>query len=745
MNRSMVSIAGPVFMGLVVTAEAGAQPLGTFTWQLQPYCNRVTVNVRQDGAVYTLDGTDDQCGAAQRAPVVGVAAVNPDGSIGFGLNIVAPSGQPVPVQARISVATLSGTWRDSGGNTGTFAFGGALPGLPRPVPTAPGDITEVTAGTGLTGGGLAGAVTVAVDPTVVQSRVTTACPAGQALRSILQNGTAVCEPITGSAGGDITAVTAGVGLTGGGDAGDVTLSVVYGGDGIAEAVARADHEHLHNASSVAIGTSALAGFGVNNVAIGFDALRFTNSGSNNTAIGYQAARSVTDTSAVTAVGSEAFRNTTALGNTGVGASAGRATTTGQLNTAVGHSALFTNQTGSHNVAVGRAALLFATTSNNTAVGAFALDAATIGTANTALGQRAFSNLTTGSSNTALGNEAGALLVTGSLNTLVGDNADVASGALSNATALGANAFVAQDNSLVLGSINGINGATADARVGIGTSTPDSTLDVARESSDITDGTNVMRTTYFGASNNNETFESLRARGTRAAPAPVLANDNLFTVSGGAYNGSAFASLKAFAVAEASQDWTTTANGTRWKFGTTPDGALNSVERLRIEHNGRVGIGTTTPDAVLHVNGTVHATGLLRLDALAAAGTTTLCRNLQTNEVAQCSSSLRYKEQVAPFASGLAVLKRFTPISFTWKGGGPPDVGFGAEDVAAIDPRFAVFNPDGTVEGVKYDRLTTVLVNAVKELEAQNADLRDRNEALERRLAAIEAALARLPE
>ncbi|MBL0200788.1 MAG: hypothetical protein IPP81_11800 [Chitinophagaceae bacterium] len=32
-------------------------------------------------------------------------------------------------------------------------------------------------------------------------------------------------------------------------------------------------------------------------------------------------------------------------------------------------------------------------------------------------------------------------------------------------------FVAQNNSMVLGSINGVNGATADTRVAIGTSVP----------------------------------------------------------------------------------------------------------------------------------------------------------------------------------------------------------------------------------------------------------------------------------
>jgi hypothetical protein len=49
--------------------------------------------------------------------------------------------------------------------------------------------------------------------------------------------------------------------------------------------------------------------------------------------------------------------------------------------------------------------------------------------------------------------------------------------LSNTTAIGANATVGANNSLVLGSIAGLNGATADTLVGIGTPTPTAKLDV----------------------------------------------------------------------------------------------------------------------------------------------------------------------------------------------------------------------------------------------------------------------------
>ncbi|MGE0360331.1 MAG: tail fiber domain-containing protein [Vicinamibacterales bacterium] len=120
----------------LVAQSASAQSLGTFRWQLQPYCNVVTVNVVQQGAVYTVDGHDDQCGAPQRAPLVGLATPNPDGTIGFGLNVVTvPGGRGVQIDARIALATLSGTWRDSAGNSGTFAFGASTGGSPRPLPT----------------------------------------------------------------------------------------------------------------------------------------------------------------------------------------------------------------------------------------------------------------------------------------------------------------------------------------------------------------------------------------------------------------------------------------------------------------------------------------------------------------------------------------------------------------------------------------------------------------------------------
>ena len=58
-----------------------------------------------------------------------------------------------------------------------------------------------------------------------------------------------------------------------------------------------------------------------------------------------------------------------------------------------------------------------------------------------------------------------------------------------------------------------------------------------------------------------------------------------------------------------------------------------------------------------------------------------------------------------------------------------DLGFGAEDVQRIEPLLVTYNPQGMVEGVKYDRITAVLVNALKEHQQQLASQQSQIEEL----------------
>jgi hypothetical protein len=89
-----------------------------------------------------------------------------------------------------------------------------------------GTITGVTAGTGLSGGGASGAVSLAVNSAVVQSRIGGSCSAGQSIRAIGVDGTVTCEADDDTnSGGTITGVTAGTGLSGGGASGGVSLAI----------------------------------------------------------------------------------------------------------------------------------------------------------------------------------------------------------------------------------------------------------------------------------------------------------------------------------------------------------------------------------------------------------------------------------------------------------------------------------------------------------------------------------------
>jgi trimeric autotransporter adhesin len=115
--------------------------------------------------------------------------------------------------------------------------------------------------------------------------------------------------------------------------------------------------------------------------------------------------------------------------------------------------------------------------------------------------------------------------------------------------------------------------------------------------------------------------------------------------------------------------------------------------------------------------TVIVRGKLQVDTLGTAGSQQVCLN-GSSRLAPCSSSLRYKTDLQPFAGGLSIINRLEPISYTWKDGGLRDVGFGAEQVEKIEPLLVIYNTNGQVEGVKYDRITVALVNALKEQQQQ---------------------------
>lgn len=333
----------------------------------------------------------------------------------------------------------------------TFAPGQMFPG------TGNGTITAVTAGTDLTGGGSGGNVTLGVDTTKVPQL--NAANAFTGNQSVTGNVTA-----SGAVNGGVLNATSSFNFGGVPFAfGSSTTGNVFLGF--------AGNSMASNVANTGVGYSALAALttGVGNVAVGGGALLGNTTGGGNTAIGWASLNTTTTSSSNTAIGSQA------LGYNG----------TGSYNTATGAYALIVNTTGSFGTAGGVQSLYSNTTgTSNTAYGVNTLFANTTGNQNTAIGSHALATNTTGADNTAVGFQAGtpqdSANTAGWNNTFVGFNANtggVNEATLSNATAIGAYAQVTENNALVLGGINGVNGATANTLVGIGTTAPTQTLEV----------------------------------------------------------------------------------------------------------------------------------------------------------------------------------------------------------------------------------------------------------------------------
>jgi hypothetical protein len=126
--------------------------------------------------------------------------------------------------------------------------------------------------------------------------------------------------------------------------------------------------------------------------------------------------------------------------------------------------------------------------------------------------------------------------------------------------------------------------------------------------------------------------------------------------------------------------------------------------------------------------------------LGTAGGIPLCHN-GSRQIADCSSSLRYKSDVQPFVGGLSLIHRLRPITFLWKDGGMKDIGFAAEEVEKVEPLLTFRNAKGEIEGVKYAQIIAALVNAIKEQQTQIHSQQEQLRERERQAAAQQTRLA----
>ena len=134
------------------------------------------------------------------------------------------------------------------------------------------------------------------------------------------------------------------------------------------------------------------------------------------------------------------------------------------------------------------------------------------------------------------------------------------------------------------------------RVGVGTNAPTDTLNVQAAAA----GTAITLVESSDSGSNPAAFIGYRSRGTDlSGHTAIQANNTMTQFSAGAHDGSAFA-VGSKIISTASQTWTTSAHGTRLGIFTTPDGSTTPAERMRIDSSGNVGIGTSSPSSLLHL-------------------------------------------------------------------------------------------------------------------------------------------------
>lgn len=175
-----------------------------------------------------------------------------------------------------------------------------------------------------------------------------------------------------------------------------------------------------------------------------------------------------------------------------------------------------------------------------------------------------------------------------------------------------------------------------------------------------------------------------------------------------------------------------------RFGDSTGWQLR-IGRSRESSGGPLNTGITGTLVELRDNGAFR----LALFPLGNVGTQPLCRGIGgdlSNMVTPCSAgaaSQKYRANAEPYRRGLDVIDSLQPIAFTRADTGLPALGLAAEEVEAAEPLLAYRNENGEVEGVNYDLLGAVFVNAIKQQQAQLLQQQELIDRLQSRLEKLE--------
>lgn len=139
-------------------------------------------------------------------------------------------------------------------------------------------------------------------------------------------------------------------------------------------------------------------------------------------------------------------------------------------------------------------------------------------------------------------------------------------------------------------------------VGIGTTSPGDALVITRSGANT-----ILNLQNYGSV--VPVFRTQKANGTSASPTQVVSGDDLLRIGGTGYtSGGAFTGDTGRITFQASENFTSTANGTAMLFSTVANGSTTLTERMRIDNAGNVGVkatsfGTSAAAALGIANGT----------------------------------------------------------------------------------------------------------------------------------------------